>query len=390
MISNFAGEFLLHPCALEYSGRTCSHRCVYCFASIRNKSIEAKLKETFNFFTGINKGESCNKRLFREGFAFCLSNRTDPLSDNNVDDTMILADILNNQPNGVWWQTKGGKRQYELLDKLSPKKNCIYITITTKRDDVSKRIEPAAPLASNRIEFAKECAKRGFFVVVAFNPLHEDWSTRDEVLQMVADFKSVGIHNFYVQELHINKNEELALEPWRSAQMPAEFLAKNREDSHGANFAADVAEEIMRDSTNNVFVANMPFGSNLFIEARKSLGRCFPTQFDFINYHIANRKDEYTFEDFYNITCSHSDLKAFCEKDMGNVGSYVFPVARQVWKANPAVQHMRTFKELLRLYWNDYRLNASPQNNSLFDEYASEFDSDGNLVLVKDENFSKE
>lgn len=381
MISNFAGEFLLHPCALEYSGATCSHRCCYCFASIRNKNISAKLRETFNFFNNLNSGESVAKRLFRAGFAFCMSNRTDPLSDNNVADTMILTDILNNQPNGVWWQTKGGKRQYELLDKLSPNKNCIYITITTPRDETSKWIEPAAPVSSSRIEFAKECAKRGFYTVVAINPLHRDWCTTAEAEKMIADLKAAGVHNFYFQELHISKTEEAVLEPWRRERMPD--LAANRRDADGSNYTADIAEEVMKDRSLNVFVANMPFGTEMFVEARKTLGRCFPTQFDFINYHLKNGRDAYTFEDFYNAVCCHSDLKTFCETDIGALGGYVFCVNRAAWREDKSAQHIRTFKELLQLYWNDYRFSASPQNNPLFDDYDGEVDENGNLILVK-------
>lgn len=388
MISLFAGEFLLHPAPIEYSGRTCSHNCCYCFANIRNKNIQAKFAATLGFFERINSGDSLEKTLFRKGFPLCISNRTDPLGDSNVDDTMILADMMASVSNGVFWQTKGGKRQYELLDKLvkSGKKNqWIYITITCAKDDKSRIVEPNAPPTSERLEFAAECAKRGLGVSVAFNPLVESWCSEEECLAIIAQCKGFGVNSFVFQALHLNSREIDTFEDWRLKSFDGLDFQKEFEDNRHRLFARKIVGDLQSDKDINVFMQGMPYATKWHEQIREKLGKAFPSNYDFINSAVRSPKDSYSFEDYYASITSHSGLAEFFEEPRKNLSAYIFTNARHLWRGNVQYQNIFSYKDLIRIIWNQPKFNMNPQASSVFSNYTRDTDSDGNIILTRKE-----
>ena len=381
MIDLFTGEFLLHPAPLEYSGRTCSHRCAYCFSSIRNKNISAKFKQTLSFFENINSGRTLMKELFRRGYSICISNRTDPLSDSNIDDSLILADILRGRPNGIFLQTKGGRRQYELLDKLSPAKDFIYITITCATDAKAKIIEPGAPLTSERLEFAAECARRGFLTCLAFNPYVEEWQTHAQTRQMIDRAKSFGVNMFIFQALHLSSREIKTFEPWRMKHFDGLDFEAEFKDHKGQRYMQGIVSELREDASVDVVSFGMPWGTRFIERVRAKLGKCFPSNYDFFNFVERNKKDFYTFGDYYENITGHSDLRTLFEEPFKEAGKYLFATARNVWKSSPRAQGCETFKELLRVVWNDARVNSSPQRNFMFKGFDAI--SEGGDIFLK-------
>ena len=62
---------------------------------------------------------------------------------------------------------------------------------------------------------------------------------------------------------------------------------------------------------------------------------------------------------------------------------YIMSQNRGVWKGNARVQRIVSFREMLREFWNNKRLSASPQNNWLFRLCENRLDN-GNIVLMFD------
>lgn len=116
MITTFTGEFLLHPIPFEMSQNLCSHKCVYCFAGVREKPNKFNLSGFLKQMENFQKGkDSWMFRKLREGYPIVLSNNTDPFSDNNAPFTETVLEYFKRNNIRVFFQTKGGKRALELI-----------------------------------------------------------------------------------------------------------------------------------------------------------------------------------------------------------------------------------------------------------------------------------
>jgi DNA repair photolyase len=367
MITGFSGEFLFHPILLEMSMNACSHQCVYCFANLRNSN---RCFNARKFATEMDK--LYNKKTFeaqklREGYPVVLSNLTDPFSDNNLVNTEAVLEQFNARNIPVYFQTKTGKRMLEIVSGMKP--STFYITITTYDDAISKRIEPFAPVISERIEYIKKLLQLGHVVMVGINPLAREWMPPEQLNEMITKLSALGVSGFVFNKLHINNQNIETL---------------NKRDFGGVNFkdyfkrgGGDYFQTIALEYAKYGGIAyNQPATSNGW-EKTKKLYKTIPTIQDFVNYIVEKYKDETAeieFEQFYEF---NKELE-YVFNTPHILDKYVISIARNAWKGNPQNQRIIGAEHLLKVFWNDRRPKISPQNNMLFEKIK---EKDGFAVL---------
>ncbi len=147
-----------------YSG--CDHGCVYCYASSYipdfNNCRPKRDKLAF-FIKDVEK---------LKGEIVSISNSSDPYPriEANVGWTRRCIEILAKSNCRIQIITKSNivTRDSDLLCKVP---SSVAFTITTEDEELSKTLEPQAPLPSNRIEAAQDLIKKEIPVSVRIDPI---------------------------------------------------------------------------------------------------------------------------------------------------------------------------------------------------------------------------
>lgn len=379
MIDPFYGEFLLHPSPLECSGNTCSHNCCYCFSNIRRSCRYSNIKQTLTQLKNFQSSNTYKNTLIKEKYSICLSNRTDPFSKTNYIETLSMLEYLKNLENGIFFQTKGGYGIDEAFDILKDKKNILfYVTITSKNNDILKVIEPNAPSYEEKIELIKKAKNNGYNVIVAFNPVVKNWLPEKDFYDIVSDVNKIGVKNFIFQKLYLSKNDIKGFTEDRKKRFEDEILIDAvKKPSENQYYLQSLVVELIKRG-NNAVAFGMPFKTDLFKDIRSTLGKCFPSNYDVINYCFDNKVKQITFNDYKKVL--NENQNDLFNKEFKGLSTYIFRIARQVWKGNDKIQSVRTINDVLNAYWNYKQISGSLQNNKLF-SVAKEKDDDNNLIL---------
>jgi len=379
MIDPFYGEFLLHPSPLECSGNTCSHNCCYCFSNIRRSCRYSNIKQTLTQLKNFQSSNTYKNTLIKEKYSICLSNRTDPFSKTNYIETLSMLEYLKNLENGIFFQTKGGYGIDEAFDILKDKKNILfYITITSKNNDILKLIEPNAPSYEEKLELIKKAKNNGYNVIVAFNPVVKNWLPEKDFYDIVSDVNKIGVKNFIFQKLYLSKNDIKGFTEDRKKRFEDEILIDAvKKTSENQYYLQSLVVELIKRG-NNAVAFGMPFKTDLFKDIRSTLGKCFPSNYDVINYCFDNKVKQITFNDYKKVL--NENQNDLFNKEFKGLSTYIFRIARQVWKGNDKIQSIRTINDVLNAYWNYKQISGSLQNNKLF-SVAQEKDDENNLIL---------
>lgn len=379
MIDPFYGEFLLHPSPLECSGNTCSHNCCYCFSNIRRSCRYSNIKQTLTQLKNFQSSNTYKNTLIKEKYSICLSNRTDPFSKTNYIETLSMLEYLKNLENGIFFQTKGGYGIDEAFDILKDKKNILfYVTITSKNNDILKVIEPNAPSYEEKIELIKKAKNNGYNVIVAFNPVVKNWLPEKDFYDIVSDVNKIGVKNFIFQKLYLSKNDIKGFTEDRKKRFEDEILIDAvKKLSENQYYLQSLVVELIKRG-NNAVAFGMPFKTDLFKDIRSTLGKCFPSNYDVINYCFDNKVKQITFNDYKKVL--NENQNDLFNKEFKGLSTYIFRIARQVWKGNDKIQSIRTINDVLNAYWNYKQISGSLQNNKLF-SVAQEKDDENNLIL---------
>lgn len=379
MIDPFYGEFLLHPSPLECSGNTCSHNCCYCFSNIRRSCRYSNIKQTLTQLKNFQSSNTYKNTLIKEKYSICLSNRTDPFSKTNYIETLSMLEYLKNLENGIFFQTKGGYGIDEAFDILKDKKNILfYVTITSKNNDILKVIEPNAPSYEEKIELIKKAKNNGYNVIVAFNPVVKNWLPEKDFYDIVSDVNKIGVKNFIFQKLYLSKNDIKGFTEDRKKRFEDEILIDAvKKTSENQYYLQSLVIELIKRG-NNAVAFGMPFKTDLFKDIRSTLGKCFPSNYDVINYCFDNKVKQITFNDYKKVL--NENQNDLFNKEFKGLSTYIFRIARQVWKGNDKIQSIRTINDVLNAYWNYKQISGSLQNNKLF-SVAQEKDDENNLIL---------
>lgn len=379
MIDPFYGEFLLHPSPLECSGNTCSHNCCYCFSNIRRSCRYSNIKQTLTQLKNFQSSNTYKNTLIKEKYSICLSNRTDPFSKTNYIETLSMLEYLKNLENGIFFQTKGGYGIDEAFDILKDKKNILfYVTITSKNNDILKVIEPNSPSYEEKIELIKKAKNNGYNVIVAFNPVVKNWLPEKDFYDIVSDVNKIGVKNFIFQKLYLSKNDIKGFTEDRKKRFEDEILIDAvKTPSENQYYLQSLVVELIKRG-NNAVAFGMPFKTDLFKDIRSTLGKCFPSNYDVINYCFDNKVKQITFNDYKKVL--NENQNDLFNKEFKGLSTYIFRIARQVWKGNDKIQSIRTINDVLNAYWNYKQISGSLQNNKLF-SVAQEKDDENNLIL---------
>lgn len=384
MITPFIGEFLIHPAPIDCSGNTCSHNCLYCFANNRRGCRIDNLKSTINLLKKYPQSKSYTGALIREGYPFCLSNISDPFSKTNIEQTKGIFQYLNNMPNGIFFQTKGGDRIHEAIELIKEKKNVVfYFTITTLNDELSKKIEPGAPVSSERIKMAYELKKQGYEIIIAINPCVKEWITENEIIDFAIENKKHGITHYIFQQLHLGKeykNDKISKLP-NGKQTVETGLNHNKKPYTGQLYVQKIVMRLINEVKVNALWFGMPYNTDFFTDINKKLGKSFPSLYHFFNHCVNNDLKEVFHSDY--IQSLSVGNESFFNKEFTGIPAYIFRINRGLWKNNPQVQGLRTINDLLKIFWNEKRLANSPQNNFVMFEKTDQKDNEGNIILKR-------
>lgn len=385
MIVNFIGEFMFHPAPLEMSGNTCTHGCAYCFANIRKESRYAKIASALNQLKRTEKRTFVD-HLIQEGYPICLSNSTDPFSATDYINTITIAQYLKDKPNGIFWQTKGGKGVDDVLEILRDKTNQVwYITLTTLDPATARRVESNAPTPQERLDLMVKLRRLGYLVVIALNPLVEEWMPRKDVDQLIAFAKEHGIEHFVVEQLHLNRKEIASFKPNRRAKFRDEELEKVLEHKQDLRYARDTVDHIEACGLMPMKIG-MPKQSHFFDAIRKVFGKISPNHFDVINYCFDNNTPDgmvLTYAEFERIMLDGVE-DMFLSKYNG-FRSYIFKANAHEWIENAKVKEIETLRDVLNIIWNSKRIKQSLQHNALFQRRT---DHEGNDILDENGNIT--
>jgi DNA repair photolyase len=370
------GLFGGHPVPLEYSGVDCTNNCQYCFAKAYSCK-ESDYTKFQNLIRNLDKRENLAAELFRAGQPVLLSNRSDPFCEANRRETMSVLKLLGQFPNGIYFQTKTGAGMEEALKILEGKQNVAwYITVTCADDELSKKLEPNAPSTSERLDWAVHLAEMGYMVILAFNPLVEKWMPK-KALENILDVSiSAGIRNFYFDSLHLEKKRTYPKELLELTGVTAEYLDSVEVDWDTENYVLDVMEG--RDA--KFYLPWAMKSSLVYLNLIDALGGGFrpvESYLTCIEHGLAEGFSGFTWESFYEWMSEGNEALFEKELPVSWLERYTYIQQRQIYMEHPPLS---SFKDLLKLIWNDKRFTCSLLNHR---GYTSlEKDDGGNVVLV--------
>lgn len=374
MLDVFFGGLLFHPAALDYSDETCSHGCAYCFANINKAYREGDLSGAIKRLWR-KDDTTLTGRLIREGYPICVSNRTDGFARNNIRNTRALFQHLAEKDNGVFIQTKGGEGIGEIIESL-PRKPVIYISITMLDDDLAKTVEPAAPTPSTRLALARHFIERGYVVVAAINPCNKSWLPPDHFAELHRRFAEAGVRNVVIEMLDMGTMRMRKLSEGRVVRLVNAKSTIGQED-----------RQYVRDCTHALVAAGfavakkgMPYSSDFYTPVEAALGKVMPSLQTWINSLFERGPGPVTADHFLAWAARHIDLDTPVR---GNaLRGYLLRNGFETWKAH---QRVDTFRDLMRVAWNDPKTHIGVQNHSLIQPHRENHlpvqDDQGNAVL---------
>lgn len=375
MIEPFWGGLLFHPAAIDYADETCSHGCAYCFANIGKSSREGNVASAIKALYRNNENTYTNW-LLKNGYPIVTSNQTDCFAKNNLRNTRAFYTHLAELGTPVFVQTKGGEGIGEIIESL-PKKPVIYISITMLDEETSKRVEPAAPLPEERLAIARHFIERGYVVIAAINPCSKTWLPREDFIALCEKFKQIGVRHVVIEVLDMSPTRMRKINTARKDRMDTAIGTIGKED-----------RQYVRECTEYLVVQGflvekkgMPFASDFYTEVEAALGKAMPSLQPFINECFVRAAKTVTFGTFAEYVSRYIPLDV--EMKSNALRGYLIRSDFNAWKDNKRVD---TFRDLLRITWNDHRLKTCIQRHTLFaplmDGERAVPDSTGNKILL--------
>lgn len=373
-IEVFWGGFLFHPAALDYADETCSHGCAYCFANINKSYREGNVTSAIKAL--YRDSDTFTGWLLKNGYPICTSNKTDCFAKNNLRNTRAFYQHLAENGNPVFIQTKGGEGIGEIVESL-PKKPVIYISITMLDDETAKRVEPAAPSPTERLEMARYFIGRGYVVIAAINPCSKTWLPREDFTALCEKFKQIGVRHVVIEMLDMSPSRMRKINTGRKQRMDTATATIGKEDRQ---YVRECTEYLVQQEF-LVSKKGMPFASEFYTEIEAALGKVMPSLQPFVNECFAREAETVTFGAFAEYVGRYIPLDL--EFKSNALRGYLLRSGFDTWKDNKRVD---TFRDLLSIGWNDKRCDTSIQKHSLFapmmDGEVAVPDSSGNKILL--------
>lgn len=194
--------------------RGCSFCCIYCDSrSSCYQDFEFDLIKPKKNAISILESELAHKRKRGIIDTGAMSDPYNPL-EKELNLTKDFLSLANQYDFGVSITTKSTliERDIDILHSISCKNPVICeITITTAKDDLSKKLEPYAPLSSKRFKTLEKLSNAGLFagiVLMPVLPFIEDTSDNiSSIIQLAADAGASFIYPYFGVTLRHNQRE---------------------------------------------------------------------------------------------------------------------------------------------------------------------------------------
>lgn len=199
----------------------CSNGCGYCFSNLNRAAAERdpekhRKNPIEKVIRGLERAMNDPKDpigfFLRERYPVALSNTTDPFM--KEEKTFRCTDAFlrwaKKRDVPVHILTKGtllaDPEEFDrYAELLAPGRNAVYLTLTTLDPEISRVIEPGAPLPADRLEICRKLADRGIPVELAANPFLGDWcQDRDAYLKAAKD---AGARAVFIDFLHFSTSQ---------------------------------------------------------------------------------------------------------------------------------------------------------------------------------------
>lgn len=194
--------------------RGCSFGCIYC-----DSRSEAYHIKNFDEIKGkANALEILEEELSSKHFKGVVSFGTlsDPynLKEEKYEFTRGALKLIEKYGFGVSIDTKSDLilRDIDLLKKINENNNVIVkFTITTPKDELSKKIEPHVCMTSKRLEAIKKLSDKGIFVGIMMNPVLPFLTAKEEdikeLVKLAYEHGAKFIHTFMSMTLRENQRD---------------------------------------------------------------------------------------------------------------------------------------------------------------------------------------
>ena len=354
MITPYYGELLLQPIPMDVGLNFCSHKCAYCFANLNKPDRKAAPQSIVNLLAEFNERETLEARLLQEGFPVMMSNKCDPFANSNYRLTLQILELLAALKIPVAFQTKGGRGLKEALDLIGP--SVFYVTITSDDDDTSRRIEPGAPLISERFAMISLLRSRGHRVLVGVNPLVRQWIP--DVKVFAKRLKTEGITHVWSEVLHLSKDQINNMSPRESEaigdEAEREALATNIPPAC-VDFACDFIEAV-REHGIKFGCKHWPEESHV-MDIYDLYPKRFATmtQWTDLAWQTMKPGQEFTFREWADFM-----LRQLPNIEVKSLRHYIHSCSRTLGK-RIRFKDVVTFDDILRIIWveKEHRMNPS-------------------------------
>lgn len=214
------GIWPLTPFPVEVSiYGVCSNSCFYCFSNLNRAAAERKaedhqknpIEKVINGCEEAMRDEKDPIGYFlRERYPVCFSNTTDPFmrEEKAFRCSEAFMKWAKKRSIPLWIQTKGGVLLEDFdryKDLIIAGKDAVYITLTTLDDEISRKIEPGAPVSSDRLRLMRMLSDRDIPVVAACNPYLKEWCP--DPVAYVSAVRTAGAKGIWLEQLHFTQSQ---------------------------------------------------------------------------------------------------------------------------------------------------------------------------------------
>lgn len=209
MIRLYTGEYLLSPFVLHFGMNRCSHGCVYCFANLNRPDRRGDANDLLKIARWYESGSTCIEfEAMRAGHPVLVANDSDPCALSNAPTFGALHDASRQHGFRLVYQTRGGDAEAEARI-VSDDPTCVYVSLTTDRDDIVKEYEPGCPTFSRRLDFIRRLRQRGHMVIVGLNPFIPSWWS--DIEGALSALAALGVQHIWHQPLHLSRFQVAAM-----------------------------------------------------------------------------------------------------------------------------------------------------------------------------------
>ena len=394
MITPYSGEFLISPIALEMSMNYCSHSCAYCFANLNKPDRAFDFDAFVKQIRGIETRKDLTSYFLKNKYPILLSNKVDPFATSNRYQTLSVTEILLANGNPISWQTKGGDALIiqQVLDMLGDIKHHWYISISFMDDALRKKIEPGAPSIESRFELAQHLIELGHSVSIGLNPLVPQWFSYDDLTAFMQKCKDIGITDIWAETLHLNSKQEANLSKREVDALTPDLinLSKKRNTNELHTYLFEVLD-ILRTNGFNVYTMLQP-APTAYHDAVHEVcaGKTLPTLQGFVNWCFETVPDgENVYFGEYLAYMEDNMPEELFDTPFNDVDGYLYTHQRDLhkrWQKDSGKKRIKTFKELLTIFWDNPEAHKSIFAIPNFQLVATA-DEKNNLLKVVDDQY---